>query len=215
MKCPICKDGEVEVRRGMWCHSVDVWYECSYGERCFRFPEHHNVDVSRERQLAEDLKTKIHEMQSQKFVKYSLQTILSKTINEKIYSLAPYVNFKITKLGDSWILSRGQFFDTKPFSLIGVETYGGTFKTLEDAEREYIRIVVAYHTPLTRKQIVSWFDMKFLKKEEEGELLTEFREALINRERAKAARIYNKLSSWSKEAIPDIVVYQLQRGIFG
>jgi hypothetical protein len=139
---------------------------------------------------------------------------LEKLIVEYKFRVNESVGFTIGKMLNRWYVARnGAFFDC-PFKLMDGSSAGGYCNTFEEAETELLRVCKYYAKELTPKEIKHWFNLKWIQKEEQAELLLEFRNALLAKDYKKAAHIYNKkFSSWEKEAVPDKVHYQVCIGM--
>jgi hypothetical protein len=85
------------------------------------------------------------------------------------------------------------------------------YNTLENAQSALQKVIDDYDAPLTAKEIKSHFNLKWARKEEEADLLLTFRNSLLSGDLNTATKTYNEMSSWTKEAIPSKVIYQLVR----
>ncbi len=133
------------------------------------------------------------------------------------YKLDDHIIFEIYKrIDNKWCIymdHRLSLSDGK-FKFFGDKVFGGQFKTLLEAQNEIVKICQYYITPFTNKSIRKYFNMKWMKKEEQSKELMEFRETLLNKHWKMAANIYNNhFSNWTKESIPDLIVFQVSRNL--
>jgi hypothetical protein len=133
------------------------------------------------------------------------------------YKLDDNIKFELYKQSDDkWcVFTDHRFCDSEnKFKIFGDEKFGGLFNSLYDAQTELVRICQFYITPMKNKHIKKHFSMRWMKKEEQSEELIRFRTALLNGHWKRAANIYNnQLSHWTKEAIPNIVTFQISRNL--
>jgi len=140
---------------------------------------------------------------------------LKDLIIETRYSLTsnPHANvivsFSIWHVLDVWKVGTESCGWQSPFKVMG-ETFGGDFSSFEAAETELIRAIQWYHTPLTDEEIKTYFNEEWISGEEEYDKLKDFRKALLNHRWQLADTILNKkFSTWTWEAIPDKVKFQI------
>jgi hypothetical protein len=120
------------------------------------------------------------------------------------------VTFSIWHVLDVWKVGTENFGWQSPFKIMGNETFGGDFSSLEAAETELIRAIQFYRTPLTDTEIKTYFNEEWISGEEEYDKLKDFRKALLGKCWKVADTILNKkFSTWTWEAIPDKVKYQI------
>lgn len=136
---------------------------------------------------------------------------LQRLISSYKFHFAENINFSISKVGNGkWAVARDGAMWECPFNLMDGTKGGGYFNPFEVAEMELLRVCLYYSKELTRKEILHWFQLEWIRKEEEPELFLQFRQALLKRDYRRAATIYNtKFSSWERESIPDKVHYQV------
>lgn len=85
---------------------------------------------------------------------------------------------------------------------------GGPYPNLDAACQEAKRVLNALDLPLSRKEIVHHFTKAWMRREEESALLFAFRGALLKEDYKQARKLFNKMSGYTKEAIPTRVQYK-------
>jgi hypothetical protein len=126
------------------------------------------------------------------------------------YSLANYLTFKITLFENYWHISQEHGFSS-PIKLMSGEKIECVYPFLEQAQYTLQRVFDYYYSPLTRAEIRHWFNEKWLRREEERDQLRVFKQALLDGDFKTARKLYNEeLSGYSKEAIPEKVIFQLE-----
>lgn len=140
---------------------------------------------------------------------------LPRALKELRYSLTYGISLTLSNNGKQWTVyeNMGGGLNDR-IRLFDGTMAGGTFPTLQKAQEEVARIFQFFITPIKRKHIVRHFGKKWIRKEEQPDELLAFRQALIAGRWKDAQKIYNrKLSNWTKEAVPNIVVFQIARNL--
>jgi hypothetical protein len=141
-----------------------------------------------------------------------MKTSLTTLLSSMTYSLLGVVKFQIhadttKKVWHLW----GSNFCAGPIKLMSGKEIPDKYNTLENAQSALQKVIDDYDAPLTAKEIKSHFNLKWARKEEEADLLLTFRNSLLSGDLNTATKTYNEMSSWTKEAIPSKVIYQLVR----
>lgn len=131
------------------------------------------------------------------------------TVTEIKYSLYGVAHYSIYKNGREWCVVQQCGGALSNVRMMDHSKAGGRFSAFYDAERELRRIFDNMLAPLGRKEIVSHFSMKWMRREEDSRLLIAFRKHLLSGDTSRAAKVYKKFSSWTREAIPEKVVLHL------
>lgn len=122
----------------------------------------------------------------------------------------PYIGFTIFQSGNQWVVSQSGVGIMFPFKVMTGQMFGGGFDSLRKAEAELRRAIKYYYTPLKNCDLMRYFTEDWIEGEEQAKELRKFRLALYQAQYAEAARIYNqKFSNYTKEAIPDVVTFQI------
>lgn len=141
-----------------------------------------------------------------------MKTPLATLMSSITYSLAGVVKFEIhrdptKKVWHLWESS----FRASPIELMSGEELPEKYNTLEDAQAALQKVIDDYNAPLTAKEIKHHFNLKWVRKEEDADLLLVFRNSLLKGDLTAAAKTYGEMSNWTKNAIPNKVIYQLIR----
>lgn len=141
-----------------------------------------------------------------------MKTLFTTLLSSMTYSLAGVVKFEIHRdpTKKVWHLWESSFC-ASPIKLMSGEKVADVYQTLEDAQAALQKVIDDYDAPLTAKEIKHHFNLKWVRREEEADLLLAFRNSLLSGDLNTAARTYEELSNWTKEAIPNKVIYQLVR----
>jgi hypothetical protein len=132
------------------------------------------------------------------------------------YALSPCMDFHITAVRDKsktvcWALRMSVGGGRDQVRLMDGTLVPEIYPSLEAAQEALQRVFDNYAAPLTAREIRRYFNEKWLRREEERDLLRRFKQALLKGDLESARKTFNGFSSWTREAIPDKVVYQLLR----
>jgi hypothetical protein len=97
-----------------------------------------------------------------------------------------------------------------PIRLLTNEKRPSEFNTLEEAQGVLEQHIQYLYTPLTRKEIITYFNMAWIRKEEDTKGLLAFREALLAANYKRAIKLFEGMGNYTREAIPSKVVFQLE-----
>jgi hypothetical protein len=136
---------------------------------------------------------------------------LDKYISRLRYYFTDGFGLEMVKLGKEWYLVDGSLGGLTPPQRMDGKKVSNVFNTIE-AAKDGVRDYLAYmKSPLTRREIRHWFRARWIRGEEQAEEFKAFKQALLDSRWKDAQKIYNKqLSSFSKEAVPYRVVYQIE-----
>jgi hypothetical protein len=122
----------------------------------------------------------------------------------------PFLSFSIFQSGNQWVVAENGGGIMFPFKVMNGKMFGGGFDTLRAAEAELRRVIKHYYAPLKNSELMRYFTEDWIEGEEQSKELRAFRLALYQAQYKEAARIYNqKLSNYTKEAIPSEVTFQI------
>ena len=141
-----------------------------------------------------------------------MKTTFNTLLSSMTYSLFGVVKFEIHRdpTKKVWHLWESSFC-ASPIELMSREKVPDVYQTLEDAQAALQKVIDDYDAPLTAREIKRRFNLKWARGEEEADLLLAFRNSLLSGDLDTAARTYDEMSNWTKEAIPNKVIYQLVR----
>ena len=137
---------------------------------------------------------------------------LERLVVSVVYQPWDCVSIKVAKHGEDnwWVTDQSTSMGGMGFNFMDGTKGGGAFKSREAAEAEVVRIIEHFQAPLTSKEIRRHFSARWIRREEQKELLAKFKQALLDGRWKRAADIYNTaFSSWTKEAIPAKVHVQI------
>lgn len=113
---------------------------------------------------------------------------------------------------NKWNVFQGSGLDLCPTIdlMHSKDSKGGTYDSFEEAEAAVKRFFEDFKSPPTRKQIKSYFNLKWIRSEHDFQHLLELREALLVKDKRKASECLDKLWSYTLEFIPDKILYYLR-----
>jgi hypothetical protein len=142
-----------------------------------------------------------------------MKTFTSAKIDQALtgytYVLAHYLVFKISLFQKHWCLNQ-QHCTNDPIWLMSGRKIEPVYPTLAQAQQALQEVFDYYYTPLTQQEIRHWFKEKWIRREEEAIPLSDFKWALLDGKFGQARMIYNRFSSYTKEAIPEKVIFHLE-----
>lgn len=128
---------------------------------------------------------------------------LRSLLREEIYVLGG-LKLSLVNLGGKWAIYQGVGGGLWP-----VED-AAYFGTLEEAQAFAEKLFSEFQEPLTRREIISHFNAKWMRREEQSSALFTFREHLLSGNYRAARKVAKRFSSYTWEAIPDKVRYHLK-----
>jgi hypothetical protein len=125
------------------------------------------------------------------------------------YQLGGFLTFKITLFEKYWIVyQEGLGFDG--VRLMNGKKIEAAYPTIQKARQALQDVFDYYYLPLSRSEIRHWFKEKWLRREEEKDLLGSFKNALLLGDHKTARKFYKRFSNFTREAIPEKVIFQLE-----